>query len=118
MAAFWVAPDEVVLGAKDPPQIKVWNVKEKDAATFPLKSSGGYVWFGYLAQTRILVAAVYDPATKLNTVTRWDVATRREISSVIADVGPIGGLHYRVAQDGRSMAELSLFSPPFTQSVP
>jgi hypothetical protein len=53
------------------------------------------VWFSYLAQSRIIVAAVYDPATKLNTFTRWDVATRRELSSGIADVGPIGGLQAR-----------------------
>ena len=104
VVAFWVAPDEVVLGVKDPPQIKVWNVKDKNTATFPLKSSVGYVWFGYLAQSRIVVAAVYDPATKMNTVTRWDVATRRELSSCTVDHGPIDGpLSYRLSQDGRAM---------------
>lgn len=107
VAAFWVAPDEIVIGTKDAAQIKVWNVKDKVAATFPLKSSAGYVWFGYLAQSRIMIAAVYDPATKLNTFTRWDVATRRELSSVTADVGPISGPNYRVSQDGRSMIRFS-----------
>jgi WD40 repeat protein len=103
VAAFWVAPDEVVLGVQDPPQIKVWNVKDKVAATFPLKSSGGRVWFGYLAQTRIVVAAVHDPATTVTTVTRWDVVTRRELSSCIADIGPTGGLQDRISRDGGSM---------------
>jgi WD40 repeat protein len=103
VAAFWVAPDEIVLGVKHPPQLKVWNVKGNDAATFPLKSNAGYGWFGYLAASRIVVAAVYNPAEKTTTVTRLDVATRRELTSVIADVGPTGGMNYRVSQDGRSM---------------
>lgn len=103
VAAFWVAPDEIVLGVKDPPQLKVWNVKGNDAATFPLKSNAGYGWFGYLAASRIVVATVYNPAANTTTVTRLDVATRRELSSVIADVGPMGDMNYRVSQDGRSM---------------
>ncbi len=110
VAAFWVAPDEVVLGVKDPPQIKVWNVKDKDAATFPLKSSEGWVWFSYLSQSRIVIASVYNPATKTATVTRWDVTTRRELSSCIVDLGPIDGpidLSYRLSQDGRSMVRMS-----------
>ena len=107
VAAFWVAPDEVVIGTKDPAQIKVWNVKDKVAATFPLKSDAGWVWFGYLPKSRIIVAGVYDPATKLNTFTRWDVATRRELSSTIADMGPISGPNYRISQDGRSMIRFS-----------
>lgn len=103
VVAFWASPDEVVIGAKDPLQIKVWNVKEKDAAAFPLKSSTGNVWFGYLAQSRMMVAAVYDPSAKATTVTRWDVATRRELSSRTGDFGYFEGGNYRISQDGRTM---------------
>ena len=103
VAAFFVAPDEVVLGVKDPPQIKVWNVKDKDAATFPLKSSEGYVRLDYQPASRMVIAMVYDPTTKINTVTRWDVATRRELSSCSVEVGPIDGLSYRISQDGGAM---------------
>jgi len=104
--AFWTGPDEIVALSPAPLEIKVWNPSANGVETFPLEvAAGGRVASHYLPLPRLLVLVVTGENGEEATVIRWDVATRRTLSS---HSFPIGKLIIRqparFSQDGRRMA--------------
>jgi WD40 repeat protein len=105
-AAFWVAPDEIVTGSKEPFEIKIWNLDSNRIESFPIApgSVSGEVNFSYhpvsrILVSRILVAGMPHADSEEMTVIRWDVDTRREVSSIV-----LPAKRSILSQDGKRFA--------------
>jgi eukaryotic-like serine/threonine-protein kinase len=101
VAAFWIAPDEILLGCSSPPRIKAWNPVQGIVEVFPLKPVEGSLEFAFLPACQVLVAALAEVGSTNVVVQRWDAATRRELSTEVFDAGGVS--HF--ADGLRSFAE-------------
>jgi eukaryotic-like serine/threonine-protein kinase len=82
VAVFWPSPDEMLLGTKSPPQIKTWNINSGKITAFPLESGDLDVKYVFLPLAGLIIAAVELPDNAVKII-RWDVATRRNVSSSV-----------------------------------
>jgi eukaryotic-like serine/threonine-protein kinase len=104
VSASWVAPDEILLGAENPSQIKVWNLADRTVTTFPLPFIRGTPEFLHLPGPRLLVAAAWDEERNELTVTRWDEDTHRELSTCLIPSGKSLAWWRALSKDGRTLA--------------
>ena len=101
IAAYWPSPGEILLGAENPPQIKAWNLDTGRIAVFPLESGEQKVRFAFLPQPGLIVAAVETGEDEVKFI-RWDLSTRKEISSRVIPGIKFGHVHLRsFSPDGR-----------------
>ncbi len=104
VSASWVAPDEILLGADNPPQIKAWNLADRTVTSYPLHSTADILGFMHLPGPGLLVAAFWDDGRKEITVTRWDLASRRDLSTCVIHCVKPRDWFRALSKDGRALA--------------
>ena len=81
VAAFWLSPNEVLVGSRSPLRIKTWNVSNNVIATYPLTTKGDSPRFNFFPRSNLLVVATGDLTAGIATLTRWDASSRKELAS-------------------------------------
>ena len=81
VAAFWLSPNEVLIGSRSPLRIKTWNVSNNVITTYPLTTQGDGPRFNFFPRSNLLVVATGDLTAGIATLTRWDASSRKELTS-------------------------------------
>jgi len=103
LAVFWIAPNEILLGQEDPPQVQIWNTQNRTVDTFPLKPDTGDPQFRYLSNAGKLLISVRQKkeGTGEASLICWDVTTKEELSTVTIETEREQNLTKFVSEDGQ-----------------
>jgi WD40 repeat protein len=106
LRAFWTGPEQIVAVTRAPYQIRMWNLATGQIETLPLEfTADGGVNSEYLPLSHLLVFTLRSKEGEDATVVRWDIATRRQVSShPLPIAGSIAKMPARFSLDGRWMA--------------
>jgi WD40 repeat protein len=104
--AFWSAPEQIVALSRAPHQIRMWNLTTSQIETFPLEfTADDRVSSEYLPLSHLLVFTLRSKEGEDAIVVRWDIATRRQLSSHALPIAKaIRNMPARFSLDGRWMA--------------
>jgi WD40 repeat protein/tRNA A-37 threonylcarbamoyl transferase component Bud32 len=80
-AVFWASVSEILVGARNPAEIKVWNPANDAVNEFPLNSDLPEPVFWFLPQSRTILIAHKNSGLASWTIRRWDALSRREVVS-------------------------------------
>ena len=81
VAGFWLTPNEILIGSRSPLRIKTWNLSNNAITTYPLTTPGDVPRFNFFPRSNLLVVATGDFTAGNATLTRWDIASRKELAS-------------------------------------
>lgn len=82
-AAFWSSSGEIFLGGTAPAQIKVWDAKNGNISSYPLRGNAAQPRFFHLPRAGAILAAHFEAGATV--FTRWDTLSRKEVSSFTVD---------------------------------
>jgi len=91
VAAFWVSTHEILLGSREPLQIKAWDLSTNTLSTFELGLNETdpldeyFPIFEYFPNSQVLTVLVRNSDSTKATIMRWDVVTHKELSSCTID---------------------------------
>jgi eukaryotic-like serine/threonine-protein kinase len=104
--AYWTAPDQIIALSGAPYEIRTWNLATGQIETFPLEFiSTGPVKSEYLPNSHLLVFTLPSEDGENAAVVRWDIATRRQLSSHSLPIAKaITQMSACFSLDGRRMA--------------
>jgi len=105
--ALWTAPDQIVTLSRAPSAIKMWNLATGQIETFPLEVTATTGWMNceYLPLSHQIVFTLPGKESEDATIVRWDIATRRQLSSHMLSIGNFNAKGSACfSQDGRRMA--------------
>jgi eukaryotic-like serine/threonine-protein kinase len=100
-AIFWASASEILVGARNPAAIKVWNPDDDTVNEFPLNSDPPEPVFWFPPQSRTILIANTNSGFASWTYRRWDALSRREVASYTIP-GTFGDPE--ITGDGRLMA--------------
>ncbi len=106
LKAFWTGPEQIVALSRAPHQIRMSNLATSQIETIPLGfTADGGVNSEYLPLSHLLVFTLQSREGDDATVVRWDIATRRQLSSHALPIArAIRNMPARLSLDGRWMA--------------
>ena len=82
VAAFWVAPKEILVASQLPLKIKTWNLSNNTITTHRLDTEVSQAArFSYLPDPHLLVVATVSAATGNITLSLWDALSHQQLSS-------------------------------------
>jgi WD40 repeat protein len=91
VAAFWISAHEILLGSREPLQIKAWNLSNNTVSTFELSLNDNdpsheyFPIFAYFPNSQVLTVLVRNSDSTKATIMRWDVVAHKELSSCTID---------------------------------